>query len=163
MELVLDASTLILLAKTEILGLILKEFRIVIPVMVRREGTQKETFDSRLIASFIEKGMIEVRTANKRLTRSLMKDFKLHSGEAEALAVAIQERLPVAVDDLLTIKACKILGVKFSTAIHLLLWLSRKGRIERDMALVKLERLSHYGRYNKRIITDVRERLTGGK
>ena len=41
-----------------------------------------------------------------------------HIGEAEALALALRRKLPLAVDDLPTIKACKILNHKFTTAIH---------------------------------------------
>jgi len=67
------------------------------------------------------------------------------------------------VDDLPTIKACKILNVQFTTAIHFLINTSEKRLINKEMSLAKLEKLSLYGRYNKQIIDDAAKRLKGGK
>ena len=62
-----------------------------------------------------------------------------------------------------TIKACKVLGVQFATAVHFLLNLRARKKLQLPMALAKLEKLSSYGRYNKRIIEDATERLKGAK
>jgi hypothetical protein len=56
----------------------------------------------------------------------------------------------IAVDDGPTIKACKVIGQRFTTAIHLLLSLTAQNRLEKSMALAKLEKLSVYGRYSKK-------------
>jgi hypothetical protein len=37
------------------------------------------------------------------------------------------------------------------------------GKINEDMAFVKLEKLSLYGRYSKRILEDAAKRLKGGE
>ncbi len=163
MKIVFDSSTLILLAKAELLEALCRDIQIVIPQKVRKECTIRDVFDARMIASYIEKNRIRVIEADKKLSLTLKRDFKIHSGEAEALALSVRKELPLAVDDLLTIKACKILGIQFTTAIHFLIELSQKGRIDLEMAMVKLEKLSRFGRYNKRIISDAEKRLKGGR
>ena len=163
MEIVFDSSTLILLAKIEMLRSVSEDVRIIIPGMVEGESIIKDTFDSKLISSLIDEGKIEVlKMAKKERVKKLCKDFRIHPGEAEALALAMHRTVPLAVDDLPAIKACKILNRPFTTAIHLLLKVAASGKISGDTAFVKLEKLSFYGRYSKRIIDDAYSRLKGG-
>jgi predicted nucleic acid-binding protein len=164
MEIVFDSSTLILLAKIEILNIISEDIQIIVPEMVRSECTGKDLFDAKLISSLIKNGKIKVvRVTKKESAEKLCRDFKIHIGEAEALALALKRNLPIAVDDLPSIKACKILNHKFTTAIHFLINVSENGKINEDMAFVKLEKLSLYGRYSKRILEDATKRLKGGE
>ncbi|MBI4687357.1 MAG: hypothetical protein HY756_06210 [Nitrospirae bacterium] len=65
--------------------------------------------------------------------------------------------------ELVPLEACKILNIQFTTAIHFLINIAEEGKIDKGMAIVKLEKLSLYGRYNKRIIDDAAKRLKGGK
>ena len=164
MEIAFDSSTLILLAKIEILNIISEDIQIIVPEMVRSECTGKDLFDAKLISSLIKNGKIKVAGATKKESaEKLCRDFKIHIGEAEALALALKRNLPIAVDDLPSIKACKILNHKFTTAIHFLINVSENGKINEDMAFVKLEKLSLYGRYSKRILEDAAKRLKGGE
>ena len=163
MKIVFDSSTLILLAKTELLGIVSDDIQIIISKMIMTECSVKNTFDAKLISSLIDNRKIEVVTANKEAVSALCKDFRIHAGEAESLSIALKRKLSLAVDDLPAIKACKILNIQFTTAIHFLINVAGKRKIDREMALVKLEKLSLYGRYNKRIIDDAAKRLKGGK
>lgn len=164
MEIVFDSSTLILLAKIEILNIISEDIQITVPEMVRSECTGKDLFDAKLISSLIKNGKIKVASVTKKESaEKLCRDFKIHIGEAEALALALKRNLPIAVDDLPSIKACKILNHKFTTAIHFLINVSENGKINEDMTFVKLEKLSFYGRYSKRILEDATKRLKGGE
>ncbi len=164
MEIVFDSSTLILLAKIEILNIISEDIQIIVPEMVRSECTGKDLFDAKLISSLIKNGKIKVASVTKKESaEKLCRDFKIHIGEAEALALALKRNLPIAVDDLPSIKACKILNHKFTTAIHFLINVTENGKINEDMAFVKLEKLSLYGRYSKRILEDATKRLKGGE
>ena len=163
MEMVFDSSTLILLAKTEFLGIVSEDIQIMIPKMVKAECTRKNTLNAKLISTFVDNRKIEIVTANKEAVGMLCKDFRIHIGEAESLADALKRQLSLAVDDLPTIKACKILNIQFATAIHFLINIAEKEKIDKEMALVKLEKLSLYGRYSKRIIDDATKRLKGGK
>jgi predicted nucleic acid-binding protein len=162
MGIVFDSSTLILLAKIEILNIISEDIQIIVPEIVRSECTGKDLFDAKLISSLIKNGKIKVAGATKKESvEKLCRDFKIHIGEAEALALALKRNLPIAVDDLPSIKACKILNHRFTTAIHFLINVTENGKISEDMAFVKLEKLSLYGRYSKRILEDATKRLKG--
>jgi predicted nucleic acid-binding protein len=164
MGIVFDSSTLILLAKIEILNTISEDIQVIIPEMVRSECTGKDLFDAKLISSLIKNGKIKVASVTKKESvEKLCRDFKIHIGEAEAFALALKKNLPLAVDDLPSIKACKILNHKFTTAIHFLINVTENGKIKEDMAFVKLEKLSSYGRYSKRILQDAIKRLKGGE
>ena len=55
-----------------------------------------------------------------------------------------------------------MMGQRFTTAIHFLLNLAALNRVEAPIAIEKLNRLSIYGRYNKKIIEDAGKRLKGG-
>ena len=162
MEIVFDSSTLILLAKVEILRIITEHTMVIVPEVVREECIVKNTLDCKLISSLIEEGKIKVlRVAKQEMVTKLRKDFNIHPGEAEALCLAIGRKVPLAVDDLPTIKACKILNQTFTTAIHFLIDITKRGKIDGDNASIKLEKLSLYGRYSKRILDDASRRLKG--
>ena len=62
-------------------------------------------------------------------------------------------------DDGVAIKAAKIVGVPFFTAIHVLLELHEKGRMNGKAALVKLDMLQKVGRYSVQILQDARKRI----
>ena len=160
---VFDASTLILLAKTEILREITQEVEAVIPEKVRSECLFKEGTDSLLISTLIKEKRIKVKKAgNADAIKKIQNDFRIGGGEAEAFWLAKGLNCPLATDDGPTIKACKVIGQRFVTAIHFLLDLASDNRIDLPMAIAKLEKLSHYGRYNKKIIEDAMGRLKGG-
>ena len=163
MEVVFDASTLILLAKTEILREIIEDVEIIIPERVKLECLLKEGTDALLISTLIKEKRIGVKKAgHEGAIKKIQRDFRIGAGEAEALWLARRSNCPLAVDDGPTIKACKVIGQEFTTAIHFLLNLVSENRLDFPMAMVKLEKLSSYGRYSKRIIEDAMRRLKGG-
>jgi len=164
MEIIFDASTLILLAKIELLREITGEINVIIPEKVKSECLLKEGIDATLISTLIRETKIIVKKAgNAEAIKKIQHDFRIETGEAEALWLARRLDCAIAVDDGPTIKACKVIGQRFTTAIHFLLNLASQNRLEKSMALAKLEKLSVYGRYSKKIIEDATKRLKGGK
>ncbi|MEK6580749.1 MAG: hypothetical protein AABY50_00745 [Nitrospirota bacterium] len=164
MKIVCDASTLILLAKIELLRELTDEFKLVIPERVKKECLAKEGTDAKLIETLIKEKKIEVRVSgNQELVRKIQRDFRIEAGEAEALCLARTLNCVIAVDDGPTIKACRVLGQKFATAIHFLLNMASRNKLDVHVAEVKLEQLARFGRYSKRILEDASERLKGGK
>ncbi len=162
---IFDASTLILLAKIGLLKVIAQTQEISISKEVEIESTCKlELFDARVINEFIRTQKIKVvKLSNQTLLKRLQKDFVLARGEASALLLAHQRQTILATDDGQTIKACKVLGVKFVIAIHFLLGVYYKKKINKELALAKLERLKNLGRYNAKIISDAINRIERGK
>jgi len=160
---VFDSSTLILLAKIDLLRESAEDISIVIPPKVKEECLFKESLDALLIKTLIAEGKIKVEKAgNREAVRKLRADFRIEAGEAQALWLGKRLGVPLAVDDGPTIKACKVLGVQFVTAIHFLINLRARGKLELPLALAKLDGLATYGRYSRKIIEDAAQRLKGG-
>lgn len=160
------ASTLILVAKTELLGLFLASIKreIVVPKEVERECCgAKATLDALLIQKALDESRIKViAVKNRKLVGKLRADFSLGKGEAEAIALALEEKAQiVAIDDKSGINACKLLGIAFTTAIGILVRSSEKRLIDGGDALSKLAALAKYGRYNESIVENARWKLEG--
>jgi|SRR5271165_3441616 len=166
--LVFDASTLILIAKIELLDPFLAgvSLEAAIPQEVERECCGvKATLDALMIRKAVDDSRIRViKVKDRRLVTKLQDDFSLGKGEAEAIALGITEKAQlVATDDKNGINACKLLQLSFTTAAGILIRSLEKNLISRSDALARLDRLAHYGRYKSSIIQDVRARLEGSK
>lgn len=164
MEIIFDSSTLILLAKIELLREITEDIKVIIPEEVKTECLSKGGTDTILISTLIKETKIQVKKAgNPEAIKKIQRDFRIEAGEAEALYLAKRLDCPLAVDDGPTIKACKVMGQRFITAIHFLLNLVLRKRLEVPIAMAKFEKLSHYGRYSREIMEDAIKRLRGGE
>jgi len=160
---ILDASTLILLAKSDLLALLVEKTPIVIPPEVQREAVaRKDLYDARMIEELLRRGNIQVANYHRPVQRKQIQvDFGLEAGEAAALLLAKEKDEPFGTDDGPAIKAAKIMGVPFFTAVHVLLELYENRRINQQAALAKLERLQKVGRYSAQILEDARKRIKG--
>jgi len=161
---VFDASTLILIAKAELLERFLAgvNLPVTIPREVEKEccGTPR-ALDALIIRKALEESRIEAVTVkNRRLVAKLRADFSLGKGEAEAIALSLSERAQLlAIDDKNGINACKLLGVPFTTAVGILIRSRARGLLEGPEALAKLALLVKHGRYKNSIIDDARLKL----
>ena len=165
-----DASTLILLAKAELLETFLAHINqpVVIPKEVARECCgAKRSLDALMIQKAIDNGQIGVLPVrNRKLSAEIRSDFPLGKGEAEVLTLAAEaeeEARVVAIDDRHGINACKLLKLPFVTAISILIAMGENGWVGQREALRKLEALERYGRYKAEIIADARSRLEARK
>src|SRR3989338_3773417 len=84
---VFDASTLILLARTEVLEVLILNFpgQVLIPEKVREEVLVKDSEESPQITAMIRGKRIGVLRVDRRLLQKLMEDFNIDLGEAEAI------------------------------------------------------------------------------
>jgi predicted nucleic acid-binding protein len=141
--LVFDASTLILLARIEILDLFLAECSLdaVIPVKVESECCgAKKALDALLIQKAIQESRITaVEVRDRKFVAQLEVDFSLGRGEAEAIRLALlnKENL-LAIDDKNGFNACKLLGIAFTTAANMLVRCREKDLLSSDEAPRKL-------------------------
>jgi len=161
---VLDASTLILITKADLLGPFLEGVRleVAIPGEVARECcSAKKTMDALTIQRSLDESKIKViLVRNRKLVAKLQTDFSLGQGEAEAIALALRESARIiGIDDKNGINACKLLGIAFTTAIGILLRSREKGLLDGSAALAGLAALARYGRYKNSIIEDARLKL----
>jgi predicted nucleic acid-binding protein len=162
---VFDSSTMILLARIDVLDLFISNFpgRAVIPEKVRVKVCIKGREETPLIEYFIAEQKISVLKAkNRENINKVMEDFNIDEGEAEALILAIQEGAKaIATDDRNAIRACKLLKLNFITAIVFLIRSFEKNLISRDEALIKLKKLHSIGRYSNAIIEDATIKIKG--
>ena len=161
---VFDASTLILIAKADLLDLFLTSINV--PVAIPREVekeccSSKKALDAIIIQKALDESRIEVFTLrNRRLVAKLRTDFSLGRGEAEAIALGLDEKAQiVGIDDKNGIDACKVLGIALTTAVGTLIRSREKGLLEKPDAIAKLALLAKYGRYKHSIIEDARLKL----
>jgi len=163
---VLDASAVILLAKIDLLEIFVSNFsgRVLIPEKVREEVCIEEMGEAPLIVKLIKDKKIQVlKVKNGKPTKKLMDDFNIDTGEAEAIILALQEKVSIiATDDRNAIRACKILKIEFTTAIAVLIRAFEKNLIDKDEALIKLRKLELVARYSRAIVEDARKRIEGG-
>jgi predicted nucleic acid-binding protein len=161
---VFDASTLILIAKTEMLELLLNDEgpEIAIPVEVEKECCEgKKSLDALIIRKALTEARIRViPIKDRKLVARVQADFSLGKGEAEAIVLALGEKAQIlGIDDKSGINACKLLGVAFTTAIGILVRMCEKRLLTTGDALVKLEALARHGRYKSSIVEDARRQL----
>jgi predicted nucleic acid-binding protein len=161
---VLDASTLILITKIELLDDFLQgaHMEVAVPPEVAMECCgAKKTLDALMIQKAIDAARIKVRPVkSKKVVAKLASDFSLGNGEAEAIALAMNQRAQlIGIDDKCGISACKLLGLGFTTAVSILIRSYEKGLIDRSQAIAKLDSLSFYGRYRLSILEDARRKL----
>lgn len=156
MNIVADSSTLILMSKITITKLIYNYVDcILIPSYVFEEVIEKgkDKDDTIIIKNLIEESKIKIKKLKENKTmKNLMHNFKINQGEAEALALAMQEKTPLLVDDGEAIKVCKVYDIKFITALALLIKLMKDNKLNKDSAMIKIERLKKIGYYSKEII-----------
>jgi len=162
--LIFDSSTLILIAKIELLDAFLKDIgmEIAIPKAVEDECCGgKKTLDSLIIRKALDESRIKVKSVrNRKLVAKLEEDFSMGRGESEAIALALQEKaLLVGIDDRNGMNACKLAGIPFTTAVGILVRSREKGLIGRGDALAKLSVLAKFGWYRNDLLEDARLRL----
>ena len=87
--------------------------------------------------------------------------FTSGEGEGAALWMAKDNRHILGIDDGLGIRAAKILGVPFVTAIQILVGLRLQGHLNKASAFAKLDALVLWGRYGAALISDARKRIEG--
>lgn len=162
---IFDASTLILLARIDLLELFVSTFagRILIPKKVKAEVCREGKEETPLINRLIKEGRVEVLPVkDRRAVRKLEKDFALAAGEAEALMLAIEHNVSlIATDDRNAIRGCKVLKLEFTTALAFLVRAFEKMLIDRNEAISRLDKLESIARYKQAIISDVKQKLQG--
>ena len=156
-QMVVDSSTIILLAKCSLLQIVCDLFDVIVPkavnVEVASEDLVKNYPDAALISGLTSKGAIKVQ--NPDSTDRLTLPLSLHKGEEDALLLAVKlGRLLFATDDGKAIKAAKFFKVPFIVAPKIVVELFRLQKISFKKARQSLEKLGKIGRYSPEIISD---------
>src|ERR1700683_4102776 len=111
----------------------------------------------------IKEGDIRVSDAVTSIgVKTIQKQFRLAEGEAAALWMAKDRKCALGIDDGPGIRAAKIMGIPFVTAIQVLIGLSEEGHVDKPSALAKLESLVLWGRYSAQLVGDARLKIEKG-
>lgn len=153
-----DSSTLILLAKTNLLKSVYLYFnKMLITEAVFKETVEHGKSENKEDAFIIEKEVNENRInvekiKDKKILNNILINFKCNLGEAEAITLAINKKSKLFTDDLEAIKVCKVYDVEFITALAFLIKLLHDSKIDKEMAIMKFEGLSKFGYYSKEML-----------
>ena len=160
---VIDSSSLILLAKIGALDILIKNIKqgLVIPEQVYAECTaRKDLFDAQIIEKRIKEKVIAKKSiSNQRLCDKIQQDFNLGRGEAEAICLGIELKSGIISDDKKAINACRILKIRFTTVPRLIARFYEEklmGKAELNLTIKKLQK---FGRYSDEIMRKLKEDL----
>lgn len=157
---IIDSSTLILLAKIELLDFFIKNRKLKITKKVEEESTLINTFDAKMIKQRIKENKIQIEEIKSfNFYNQLIKEFNLGKGEAESIVLASEKREVLLTDDKKAINTCKIFNIKFATALNILIYSYRNKMIEKEKANIILKKLIYYGRYSENLIKSTMEDL----
>ena len=158
-----DSSTLILLAKIGLLRDLTAQVDIGTTPQIEEECVRGETTDAKLIEQLIKEkkiSVLKVERDEKRKAESWHQGFNI-GAEVYPLELARNRGHLFATDDKAAIKACKVFGVEFTTAIDFLIRAYERGELDQELALEKLTQLEKYGRYGNSIIEYAKGKLGG--
>jgi predicted nucleic acid-binding protein len=162
---IFDSSTLILLARCGLLECFISRSKrqMLIPYAVRNETLQPGKEETPFIEKLIEKQIIITKqVGDEAAIQKLMKDFAIDLGETEAILLAHHSgNAIVATDDRNAIRACRMLGLGYITALSIVISLCELGALSKTDAILKIGQLQRIGRYSRRIIEEATATLKG--
>jgi predicted nucleic acid-binding protein len=156
-----DSSTLILLTKSGLIEKFLSNLTLTIPETVYdetvRKGIENGKLDAYLIEKIVRDDKIQVKQSNKDSLKKIQGFFNIHCGESDAIALCMDYNAEYLLcDDKKAINTCRVLGIRFVTAIDILLAMSIKGTISNYEANTALDHLDEFGWYNIELIRKIR-------
>lgn len=161
-DVVFDASALILIAKIGLLKELSQELDIHATETVYEETTRAETYDAKVIQQRSENNRFTREKVPKESTEKILDKFNLDKGEATT--IALQRKINadiIATDDKQAINACKILEIKFTTSLKLLERAHEKEILSQEKALTKLNELDKHGWYKNTQIKTTEQNIRG--
>lgn len=152
MKLVMDACTLILLAKASVLETVLKNFEV---------STTQEVYDEVLAGkenkfedAFLVERLRHLMTIVKgKESKKFAKDFNMGEGEASIIAFAVSnKKYIVATDNRQGRKAARVSMLPLVGSMELIVNLNTKGKINKEKAVSALKSLQKEGWFDNYLI-----------
>ena len=162
MTLVADASSLILLIKSNVINDLLKENKIMIPEKVYQEvmmGKERSRHDAFLTERLVEEKKIEIINPNEKTKEQVKNLFGLSGGELDAMSLALEKKKAIITDDKKCLNASKAVEVEFMTTPQVIAILFKKNKLTKQRALQALTSLEEFGWYKKDIIKFYKEMI----
>lgn len=160
MTIISDATSLILLAKIDLLEKFVEDNEVIMPKLVYEEiikGKDKGREDSMLVERLVTEKILLIKSPDNKFKEKLEKMFNLKGGELEVVSLAIGKTNVILSDDKKCINTAKTLKINFITSLDVVVALYKKCRISKEKALESLDGLSEYGWYAKDLVKNYRE------
>jgi predicted nucleic acid-binding protein len=160
-----DASTLILLTKSELILPLLSKFKIIIPNEVYLEilkGKEKGKQDAYQINYLVEQNKIQIKQPKEETVSLINNLCVLDIGELYAIALAKDLNLSILIDDKKCINTCNLFNIYFLTALQILKLLYKHKFVSKAKALNSLYSLKKNGRYKENEVKIIYDFLKGG-
>ncbi len=160
MEIIADACTIILLAKSSVLESFAKNSKVNITEEVKEEvlkGKPKMFLDALLLERLLKERIIEAVKTDKTLTKKLMKDFNMGEGEASIITRGIKEGSIIATDNRQGRKVAQINNLPIIGSIEIIVNLYQKNKIDQDKATEALKILQRVGWFEQYLIEKAKE------
>ena len=160
MKIVIDACTVILLAKATVLEPFTQAFGIIVTKDVLDEVIQgkQKLFDDALIIERLQKEKkIKLEIVPGRVVAKLADDFGLGKGEASVIATAIKENAIVATDNRQGRKAAIIHGLPLIGSIEIIVSMYKKKLVSAEKARSSLKKLKEHGWFDSYLIDKAME------
>ncbi len=152
----MDASSIILLGRCGLLGVLSQVFSVIIPrgvfTEVVNEVTLKQYPDANILSELVKKKKIEVFSIEKQKVQF---PVTLGEGEMEAIVLTRQKENAILVtDDGKAIKACRYLKIPFIISPKLVIALYQLEKIDFRNAKTSIDKLRIIGRCSPEIIAE---------
>ncbi len=160
-----DASSLILLAKANVLDDLLELTDIIIPTIVYDEimkGKEKNKQDAYIIEKFLNQNKIRIINPMQENVTKIKTICNLDMGELFAITLARETNLGILIDDKKGMLVCNQIGIKIHTALLILNELAVNKHISKNQIEFAFEILIREGRYKEKeinfILNNIKER-----
>jgi len=151
--LVADASSLILLAKAQVLASLAGVAQLLVPAGVFEEVCGPEQLGRYPDAQAVMTLVAQERLLVQQVRRMAALPATLGRGESEAVSLFVQERADaVLTDDGRAIRVCRIMGIPYTTSPRCVVDMFRMGELRRRDARDAIERLAVHGRYSPDVV-----------
>ncbi|MHA1521368.1 MAG: hypothetical protein ACTSRK_14385 [Promethearchaeota archaeon] len=161
-----DSTILILCVKINIFDILIDKYGIIyIPSGVYLElvvnGKKAEKEDAFFIEDRINNKLVKVIDIQNTKSRDkLMKDFKIHLGEAECIVLFSEiEAELLGTDDKKTINLCKMLKIPYFSVLSFIMLCISESRISKSRAVLKIRKLERFGWYKSSFLESIIENI----
>lgn len=155
MTIVIDATSLILLAKAGLLEILVERNKVNAPRLVYEEvikGKDKGREDSMLVERLMMEKQLSIVSVNESVKNRVEKMLNLKGGELEVVSFALGKSHIILTDDRKCLSAAKALKIDFITSLDVIASLYKNGAISKHKAAECIETLEEYGWYKKNLI-----------
>ena len=163
MKIIVDACTIILLAKASILEACTESYTVHASDYVADEvleGKKRLYDDALLVERLLADGKITLTKSDTILTTHVMKDFIMGKGEASCISTAIKNKdWAVATDNRQGRKAARIHNLKLLGCLSLVIAMYKRKKIDKEKAMQSLSILQKSGWYHPSLIERAKEDL----